>query len=144
MEVNKKLFSMMSLGVFSVAVAGFGLPAEGGLFGLFGHHHSYYSDCGCPPACSGYCAPMCGGYCAPMRSSYCAPACSGYCTPMCGTYCDNDYDDDDHAWCGHGYRACGHTACSPMPVPSCACPPPVNYCGYVASDCDDDDDDCDD
>lgn len=119
--MNKQLFSLLSLGVFSVAVAGFGLPAEGGLFDFFRHHGGYY-DCG------------------PCGVVDCAPAC-GYvvCAPACGY----DYDDDDH-FCGYG--ACGYSACAPAPVyHACACPPPVthSHCGYCGYDYDDDDD-CDD
>lgn len=117
--MNKQLFSMLSLGVFSVAVAGFGLPAEGGLFDFFKRHHSY-SDCG--PCGVVDCAPACGHI-------VCAPAC-GY-----------DYDDDDHGWCGHG----NYSVCAPVYAPACACPPPScpPVCGHWHGD-HDDDDDCDD
>lgn len=117
MQVNKNLLSMLSLGVFSVAVAGFGIPAEGGLFGFFGHR-SHHSDCGYVADCS----------------------------PACSTQCDyDDDDDDDGGWCGHGFGSCGYTACAPAPVyTSCACPPPVNDCGCPVDCDDDDDDDCDD
>ena len=111
--MNKNFFSMLSLGVFSVAVAGFGVPAEGGLFGFFGHRSHNY-DCGSVVDCS----------------------------PVCGSCDYDDDDDDDDGWCGHGYTSCAPACACPPPVcpPVCACPPPVcpPVCDPVC-DCDDDD-----
>jgi hypothetical protein len=119
-QVNKQIFSMLSLGVFSVAIAGFGLPAEGGLFDFFRHHRGY-SACG------------------PCGVVECAPCGHVVCEPVCGGSCGYDYDDDD-GWCGHSVCA---PVCAPACAPVCACPPP--RCPQVCDPCADwDDDDCDD